>query len=152
MNLLFIPELFYQITTNLDDKEKIFLISCSKIIYNFKSLLILDSEYDLEEINDKWRVKNILIKDFSLENKIKELLKDLTPKLIDADSKYVKFVSNNVNIKLFLNENTIAQINSYGYPYSELITMIKSSANFSHYQYQWDLFMMSLINPKRRQR
>ena len=101
MDLLFIPELFYQITFNLNDKEKIFLISGSKITYNFKSLLILDSEYNLEEINDKWQVKNIIIKDFLLENKIKELIKDLIPESIVVNSKYAKFISNNTNIKLF---------------------------------------------------
>ena len=69
MNLFLLPELFCLISTNLNDKEKIFLTSRSKITYNFKSLLVLDLEYNLEEINNKWRVKNIFIKDFSLENK-----------------------------------------------------------------------------------
>ena len=32
---LFLPELFYLISTNLNDKEKIFLTSCSKITYNY---------------------------------------------------------------------------------------------------------------------
>ena len=53
MNILILPELFYLTSTNLNDKEKIFLISCSKNTYNFRSLLILDSEYCLEEIHDK---------------------------------------------------------------------------------------------------
>ena len=35
MNLLFLPELFCQITINLNDKEKIFLTSSSKITYNY---------------------------------------------------------------------------------------------------------------------
>ena len=47
MNLLIFPELFYQVSVYLNDKEKIFLTSCSKIIHNFKSLIILDSEYNL---------------------------------------------------------------------------------------------------------
>ena len=110
---LFLPELFYQIITNLNDKEKIFLTSSSKITHNFKSLLILDSEYNLEEINDKWHMKNIIIKDLPLENKIRKLLRDLIYESIVVRSKYVRFVSNNTNIKLFLNENTIKKLVSY---------------------------------------
>ena len=53
MNILIFPELFYLISTSLNEKEKMFLTSCSKITYNLKSLLILYSEYTLEEINDK---------------------------------------------------------------------------------------------------
>ena len=117
MNPLFFPELFYQIAINLNDKEKIFLTSCSKITYNFKSLLILDSEYDLEEINDRWRVKNIFIKDFSLENKIKELIKDLIPESIVVNSKYINFISNNTNFKLFYNGEIIKKLISYDYCY-----------------------------------
>ena len=112
MNPLFLPELFYQITINLNDKEKTFLISCSKITYNFRSLLILDSEYNLEEINDKWNFKNILIKD-SLENKIKELIKDLIPESIVVNSKYIKLISNNTSIKLFRDKEIIKKIVSY---------------------------------------
>ena len=114
MNLIF-PELFCLISVNLNDKEKIFLISTSKIIYNFKSLLVLDSEYNLEEVNDKWRAKNIHIKEFSL--KIKELIKDLIPGSIMVNSKYAKFVSNNINIKLFFNKHIIEELISYGYHY-----------------------------------
>ena len=113
MELLFFPELFCLISINLNDKEKIFLTSCSKIIYNYKSLLILDSEYNLEEINDIWRVKNIIIKEFSLENKIKELIRDLIPESIVVNSKYVKFISNNANIKLFHNEEIIKKLVSH---------------------------------------
>ena len=65
-----------------------------------KSLLILDSEYNLEEINDKWRAKNILIKKFTLEDKIKELIENLIIESITLDTKYVKFVSNNTNIRV----------------------------------------------------
>ena len=125
MSPLFLPELFYQIATNLNDKEKIFLISCSKITYNFKSLLTLDSEYNLEEINDKWKVKNILIKEFVLENKIKELIKDLIPESIVINLNYAKFVSNNTNIKIFLNKNTIKKLISWGYPYLSTKAIIK---------------------------
>ena len=113
MNLLFFPELFYQITTNLNDKEKISMTSCSKITYNFKSLLILNSEYDLREINDKWRVKNIIIKSFSPENKIKELIKDLILESIVVNSKYTKFITNNTNIKLFRNGEIIKELVYY---------------------------------------
>ena len=71
----------------------------------------------MEEINDKWQVKNIIIKDFSLENKIKELIKDLIPKSIKVNSKYVKFVSNNTNIKLFYNEKLIKKLIINACPY-----------------------------------
>ena len=112
---LFLPELFCQITTNLNDKEKIFLTSCSKITYNFKSLIILYSEYNLEEINDKWRAKNILIKNiknYLLEIKILELLNNLIQEslIINFASKYIKFVSNNTNIKLFCNKITLCDL------------------------------------------
>ena len=132
MNLLFLPELFCQIISNLDDKEKIFLISCSKIIYNFKSLLILDSEYNIEEINDKLRMKNILIKDFSLENKIKELIKDLIPESIVVNSKYVKFISNNTNIKLFRGKKVIRNLVSYGYHYLAMKIMLNDNESINN--------------------
>ena len=103
MNISIFPELFYLISINLNDKEKVLFVSHSKITYNFKSLVILDSEY---EINDKYRAKNIIINDFALEN--------LIPESITAYSKYIKFISNNTNIKLFLNEKIIEKIISYG--------------------------------------
>ena len=117
MSLLFFPELFYQIITNLDDKEKIFLTSCSKITYNFKLLLILDSEYNLEEINDKWRVKHILIKEYILENEINELIKNLISESIVINQKYVEFISNNTNIKLSHNREIIKKLLSHGHYY-----------------------------------
>ena len=120
---LFLPELFYQITTNLNDREKIFLSLCSKIMYNFKSLLVLNLEYNIEEINDRWNIKNILIKDFTLENKIKELIKDLIPESIVINSNYVKFISNNANIRLFHSEEIIKILASYEC-YSHLVMKI----------------------------
>ena len=115
MILLFLPELFYQISTNLNDKEKIFLTSCSKITYNLKSLIRLDLEYNLEEINDKWHAKNIIIKNFSLESKIKELIENsISGRGEKVNFKYVKFISNNTNVKLFHNEIIINKIVSYG--------------------------------------
>ena len=110
MNILTFPELFCLVSANLNDKEKIFLSSCSKITYNFKSLLILDSEYDLKEIIDKYCAKNIIIKDFSLENKIKELIKDLISESIVVNWEYVKFISNNTNVKLFYNKEIIKKL------------------------------------------
>ena len=124
--ILFIPELFCLISTNLNDKEKIFLTSCSKMTHNFKSLLILDSKYYLEEINNKYRSKNIIIREFTLENKIKELLQNLIPKSIIAHSEYVKFISNNANIKLFHNEEIIRKIVSYGYSYLAMKIMLNN--------------------------
>ena len=113
IDLIFLPELFYLILDKLNDKEKIFLISCSKIASTFKASLTLNSEYYLEEINNKFYAKNIIIKNFSLESKIKELIKNLIPESIIVHSKYVKFISNNTNIKLFHNQETIEQIVSY---------------------------------------
>ena len=66
-------------------------------MHNFKSLLILDSEYNLEKINDKWYVKNILIKDLIFES-------------IVAKLKYVKCISNNTNIKLFYDKKIIKNL------------------------------------------
>ena len=127
MNILTFPELFCLISANLNDSEKIFLILCSKIMYNYKPLLILDSEYNLEEINDKWCTKNIIIKNFSLGNKIKELIKDLIPESIIVNSKYVKFISNNTNIKLFLNENIIEKLFSCGYSHYLVMKIMLSN-------------------------
>ena len=137
MNPLFFPELFCQIITNLNDKEKIFLTSCSKIIYNFKFLLILDSEYNLEEINDKWRVKNIFIKDFSLENKIKELIKDLIPESIVVNSKSVKFISNNTNIKLFHDKKIIKKLVSHGYSHLAMKIMLNNDGSIDNINNQF---------------
>ena len=127
MDLLFLPELFYQITTNLNDKEKIFLTSCSKMIYNSKSLLILDSKYNLEEINNKWRAKNIIIESFELESKIKELIEDLIPESIIINSQYVKFISNNTNIKLVRNEEIIKKLVLHECP-RQKVDIFRSSA------------------------
>ena len=117
MYILSLPELFCLISADLNDKEKIFLISCSKKVHSFKSLLTLDSEYDLEEISDRYCTKNIIIKEFTLENKIKELIENLVPESIIVNYKYVKFVSNNMNIKLFYDEEIIEKIISYGCSY-----------------------------------
>ena len=135
-----LPELFSLISINLNDKEKIFLISCSKIIYRYKSLLILDSEYNLEEINDKWRVKNILIKKFILKNKIKELIENLIPESIILDPKYVKFVSNNINIKLFHNDEIVGKIISYGCYYLATKIILNNDESFENINYQFILF------------
>ena len=79
--------------------KKILLTSSSGIIYNLKSLIKLDSEYDLYEIYNKLRTKNVTIREFTLENKIQES--------IIVHPKYIKFISNNTNIKLFHNEEII---------------------------------------------
>ena len=89
MNILSFPELFYLTSINLNDREKIFLTSCSKITYNLKSLIKLDLEYNLEEINDKWRAKNIIIKNFSLENKIKELIENSIQSMLHTKDVYL---------------------------------------------------------------
>ena len=123
MNILFFPELFFQISTNLNDKEKRFLISCSKNTYNLKLLIKLDSEYNLEKIPDNWRmcVKNIIISKMKTDNDnyrmckniiIKELIENSISESFVANSKYIKFVSNNTNIKLFHNVNLRSIIDS----------------------------------------
>ena len=137
MDLLFLPELFFQITTNLSDGEKIFLTSCLKITYNFKSLIILDSRYNLEEINDKWRAKNIIIKDFSLGNEIKELIKNLIPESIVVNSKYVKFISDNTNIKLFHDNEIIKKLASYGYSYLVMKIMLDNDISINNINEQF---------------
>ena len=52
MKIPTLPELFYQISTNLNDKEKVFLTLCSKTVHRWKSLIKLDLEYDLDKINN----------------------------------------------------------------------------------------------------
>ena len=141
MNLFAFPELFHQVSIYLNDKEKVFLTSCSEITYNLKSLIRLDSEYYLEEINNRYRVKNIIIKDFLLENKTKELLENLIFKgnkkietifgdsesiIINSKSKYVKFISKNTNIKLFHNKKIIKKIILYGYSYLAMQIMLNN--------------------------
>ena len=139
MNISIFPELFCLISFNLNDKEKISLISCSKIIYNFKLLLMLDSEYYLEEINNNWRVKNILIKDFSLESEheIKELLKDLIPESIVVNSKYTKFISNNTNIKLFYSEEIINKLVYCEYSYLAMKIMLNNDESINNINEQF---------------
>ena len=126
MNLLSFPELFYLTSINLNDKEKISLTLSSKIIHNFKSLIKLDLEYNLE-ICDKWFVKNIIIREFTLENKIKELIENTILESITVNSKYVKFISNNTNIKLFHNEEIIEKLVSYGCSYLVMKIMLNNN-------------------------
>ena len=137
MSQLFFPELFCQIVINLNDKEKIFLTSCSKILHNSKSLFILDSEYNLEEINNKWRVKNILIKNFSLKNKIKKLIRDLITESITVNSEYVRFISHNVNIKLFHNEEIIKKIVRCGNSYLAMKIMLNNNGSIDNLNRQF---------------
>ena len=136
MKTLVLPELFYQISISLNDKEKIFLTSCSKVTYSFKSLIKLDSEYDLE-INNKWHVKNILIKDFSLENKIKELTQNSIPESIEVNSKYVKFISDNTNIKLFYDEEIIGKIVLYECYYMAMKIMLNNNESIENINKQF---------------
>ena len=87
-----------------------------------KSLLILDSEYNLEEINDKWRAKNIIIKELSFE--AKELINNLILETIIVNSEYVKFISLNTNVKLFCNEEELI---SHGYNYLVMKKMLNNN-------------------------
>ena len=139
MNILTLPELFSLISINLNDKEKIFLTSCSKIIHNFKSLIILDSEYNLEEIYNKWNAKNIIIKDFSLEDKIKELIKNAIQESIVSYLQYAEFISNNINIKLFYNQETIEKIISYGCHYMVIKIILNNGESIEKISNQFRL-------------
>ena len=126
MNILKFPELFVLISDNLNDEEKVFITPCSKITRNFKSLIVLDLEYSLVEINDKWRAKNIFIINFSLENKIKELIENLIPESLIISYHYVKFISNNTNITLFYNEKLIEKLVSDGFHYMAMKIMLNN--------------------------
>ena len=137
MNLLFIHELFCQISVNINDREKIFLTSCSKITYNLKSLIKLDLEYNLEEINDKCYIKNILMKEFTLENKIRELIENLIPESIIICPKYVKFISNNTNIKLFRNKEIIEKLVSYDCNYLAMKLMLNNNESIDNINKQF---------------
>ena len=108
-----------------------------------KSLLILDSEYNLEEINDEFHTKNILIKDFSLENKIKELIKNLVPESIVVNSKYVNFISNNTNIRLFHDEEIIKKLVSYEFSYLAMKIMLNNDESVNNINKQ--LIIASLL-------
>ena len=149
MNILTLPELFYLTSINLNDKEKIFLASSSKITCGFKSLIKLDLEYNLE-VCDKWCVKNIFIEEFTLESKIKELIENSIhgggekvgttfgdPESIVANSKYVKFISNNTNIKLFHNEEITEKIVSYGCNYMAMKIMLNNNGSIENINNQF---------------
>ena len=131
MNILSLPELFYLTSINLNDKEKIFLASSSKITYNFKSLIKLDLWYNLE-INDNWCVKNIFIKEFTSESKIKELIKNPILESIVINFKYIKFTSNNTNIKLFHNEEIIERLVSYECYYLAMKIMLNNDESIDN--------------------
>ena len=142
MNLILIPELFFLTTTNLSDKEKISLISCSKIIYNYKSLLRFNQRYNLEEIYNKWCmlcVKNITINKFheSYKEKVKELLENLITQSIIVNYLYVNFCSLNTNIKLFYNKEIIRTIISYGYHYLGMKMMLNNNESFRNINCQF---------------
>ena len=142
MNLLLIPELFFLTTTNLSDKEKISIVSCSKIIYNYKSLLRFNREYNLEKIYNNWRmlcVKNIIINEFHelYEEIIKELLGNLITQSIVANYPYVNFCSLNANIKLFYNRKIIRIIISYGYHYLAMKMMLNNNEYIININYQF---------------
>ena len=128
MNPIFIPELFSIISINLSDREKVFLTSSSKITYGFKSLLVLDLEYNLKEINDKWKAKNIIIEEFSPEEQIRELIKNLIPESIILHLFCIKFISNNTNIKLFYSEkiSIIEKMVFYEYHYLAMKIMLSN--------------------------
>ena len=132
MNLLLIPELFFLTATNLSDKEKVFLASCSKIIYNYKSLLKFEQEYNLREIYNGWCItctKNIIINEFCEphEEIIKKLLKNLNKQSVIANYPYVNFCSLDINIKLFYNRKIIQIIISYGYHYLAMKMMLNNN-------------------------
>ena len=86
----------------------------------------------MKEINGKWNVKNIIIKKFTPENKIKELIGDLIPESIVVNSKYVKFVSSNINIKLFLNKNIIKTLVSYKCSYLAMKIMLNNDESIGN--------------------
>ena len=111
-----LPELFVLISSNLSDKEKIYLLCCSKIIYNYKSLLKFDSTYYLDHIYDRWIIFNmrkIIIDKFYFREEIRKLMHDAIPESIIIKSNYMTWFVNNINTKiklLFSNEDEIIQI------------------------------------------
>ena len=109
-----LPELFVIIASNLVDREKIYLLCCSKIIYNYKPLLKFDSTYYLDQIYNKWSISNmrkIIINKFYFREEIKKLMNDAIYESIIIKFNYMKWFVNNTKIKLlFSNENEIIQI------------------------------------------
>ena len=93
-------------------------------------------EYNLE-IHNTWYVKNIIVKEFTLESKIKELLENIIPESIIMNSLYVKFVSNNVNIKLFYNEEIIEKIVSYECSYLTMKIMLNNNESIDNINEQF---------------
>ena len=128
MNLITFPELFYLISTHLDDKEKIFLTLGSKITYNLKSLIRLDSRYDLLKINTTWHmcVKNIFINELTLESK--NIIENAIAESIVVKFGYVKFISNNINVILFYDKEMIEELVSFGHPYLAMKIMLFNMA------------------------
>ena len=133
-SLLKIPELFCISTEYLHNQEKIFLISCSKTIYNYKSLLKFDSTYDLSIIYNCWCISNMkkiiinkLINSPDFEEKIKELMMD--SKSIKTNSKCISWISSNTKIKLFYSKThkIIPLAVSSGLDYIGMRMMLRNS-------------------------
>lgn len=105
---LTIHELFFSITQNLSDKEKISLMSCSKNLYDFRFLLKFNLSYSLDIIYNCWcmpNIKNIIIDKFiespTYKIKFAELMENYSS--IITNHIYMKWISNGVKITFFYN-------------------------------------------------
>lgn len=99
-----IIELFCIIISYLTDKEKISLIQCSTIFYNYKLLIKFNSTYDLSYIQDNWcmaLMKKIIIKSLSCKG-INSFIEgaDLTSIIINDNC--VRWVSVSSSTKIAL--------------------------------------------------
>ena len=62
MKLILIPELFFEISTHLSDKEKINLIICNKSTFHNKNIVIFNDFYNHDSVYGQWafnQVRNI---------------------------------------------------------------------------------------------
>ena len=62
----------------------------------------MDLEYDLEEINDKWRAKNIIIEEL-IENSIPESI--TVPEYSEAEEKLISYGYHHIVMKIMLNND-----------------------------------------------
>ena len=127
-----IPELFYIVSSHLSDKEKISLASCSKIFYNYKSLLKFDSIYDLSQIYNEWCMANIryiyvdkFIESDPFEKKFREIIKNNESIILKKN--LIKLTSLKTKITLQINKDLIKKLILLECDHIALIILLKNN-------------------------
>ena len=128
------PELFCIVSSHLSDKEKISFTSCSKIFYNYKSLLKFNSTYNLSKIYDKWCVSNIkfmridkFVESNFFEEKFKEIIRNNIPESIILDKNLIRLISPKTKITLQINKDLTKKLISLECEIIALIILLKNN-------------------------